>query len=98
MVRCFAEDGSEFRDYRFDRLPLAEGLRRGLARAFSRRTAPGAGLASLESTHHAYRQAVVIRRCYLSCLAWPPRELAHLVPEHLDGFSTAGAGQGDGWP
>ncbi|KUN90428.1 hypothetical protein [Streptomyces caeruleatus] len=85
VVRCIAEDGSAFSDYRFGDLPVAEGLRQSLAEAFNRRTAPGAGLASLESMTRAYRAAVVFAR-YLSTLAWPPTEVSHLLPEHLDGF------------
>ncbi|MER7959903.1 hypothetical protein [Streptomyces sp. NPDC096030] len=85
VVRCFAEDGSGSRDYPFADLPVAPGLRRGLAEAFDRRTAPGAGLTSLDSTNNAYRAALGFAR-YLSALAWPPTELAHLLPEHLDGF------------
>lgn len=85
VVRCFAEDGSDSSDYHFDGLPVDARLRQGLAEAFSRRTASGAGLKSLESTDHAYRAAVGFTR-YLATLAWPPTEAAHLVPEHLDGF------------
>ncbi|MGX1972513.1 hypothetical protein [Streptomyces kronopolitis] len=85
VVRCFAEGGSQSRDYYFGGLPVAPQLQQQLAAAFSRRTAPGAGLTSLASTRLAYRSA---RRFadYLSTLAWPPTELAHVVPEHLDGY------------
>ncbi|GAA3205264.1 hypothetical protein GCM10010451_64790 [Streptomyces virens] len=85
VVRCFAEDGSASRDFHFDALPVAPGLRQGLAMAFRRRTAPGAGLTSLDSMLSAYRPAVAFAR-YLSTLAWPPTEPAHLLPEHLDGY------------
>ncbi|MER5889676.1 hypothetical protein ABT160_38115 [Streptomyces sp. NPDC001941] len=98
VVRCFAEDGTESRDYRFDVLHVAPELQQGLAEAFARRTAPGAGLTSLESTDKAHRTAVLFSR-YLATLAWPPRQITHLVPEHLDGFldsrkdRTLGAGE-----
>ncbi|MFJ9707943.1 hypothetical protein [Streptomyces sp. NPDC101234] len=88
VVRCFAEDGSASRDYHFDVLQVAPELRQGLAEAFARRTAPGAGLTSLESTNVAHRAAVLFSR-YLAGLAWPPRQMAHLVPEHLEGFLDA---------
>lgn len=85
VVRCFAEDGSASRDFGFHALPVAVGLRQGLARAFERRTAAGAGLTSLDSMLSAYRAAVGFSR-FLSTLAWPPTELAHLLPEHVDGY------------
>ncbi|MCX5203923.1 hypothetical protein OG897_21010 [Streptomyces sp. NBC_00237] len=85
VVRCFAEDGTESRDYPFDGLLVAPGLRQGLAEAFSRRTAPGSGLTSLHSTDKPYKAARFFTR-YLATLAWPPTELVHLQPAHLDGF------------
>ncbi|WP_079077914.1 hypothetical protein [Streptomyces sp. CdTB01] len=85
IVRVFAEDGSDSSDYPFAGLPVAPGLRQGLAEAFSRRTAPGAGLTSLESVDKPYRAIRAFTR-YLSTLAWPPTEIGHLLPEHLDGF------------
>lgn len=85
VVRAFAEDGSGHRDYDFGELPVAVGLRTGLARAFSNRVAPGAGLTSLYSMDKVYGVALMFVR-HLSKLAWSPTEMTHLAPEHLDGF------------
>lgn len=85
LVRVFAQDGSAYRDYGFETLEVAEGIRFGLATAFARRTAPGAGFTRLPSATSTYRSVVQFSR-YLAQLAWPPTEMAHLMPEHLDGF------------
>ena len=71
VVRCFDEQEREHKDYDFTGLPVAEGLRRGLAAAFARRTAPGAGLTSLESFDKPYFAATQFTR-YLATLPWPP--------------------------
>lgn len=98
VVRCFAEDGSASRDYPFDVLPVAPELQQSLAEAFARRTAPGAGLGSLESMTKSHQKAMFFSR-YLATLAWPPTQISHLVPEHLDGFldsrkdKVSGAGE-----
>jgi hypothetical protein len=85
VVRCFDEQERKHKDYDFTGLPVAEGLRRGLAAAFERRTAPGAGLTSLESFDKPYFAAAQFTR-YLARLPWPPAQLADLAPAHLDGF------------
>lgn len=85
MVRCFDEQERKHKDYDFTGLPVAEGLRHGLAAAFERRTAPGAGLTSLESFDKPYFAAAQFTR-YLATLPWPPALLADLAPEHLNGF------------
>ena len=85
VVRCFDEQERKHKDYDFTRLPVAEGLRRGLAAAFERRTAPGAGLTSLESFDKPYFAAAQFTR-YLATLPWPPARVADLAPAHLDGF------------
>jgi hypothetical protein len=85
VVRCFDEQERTHKDYDFTGPPLAEELRRGLAAAFERRTAPGAGLTSLESFNKPYFAACQFAR-YLATLPWPPARMADLAPEHLDGF------------
>ncbi|MCC9706159.1 hypothetical protein E4N62_13305 [Streptomyces sp. MNU76] len=84
-VRCFSQDGEDRRDYDFSRLRMAPGLRDALLAAFVKRTAPGAGLTSLQSVNKVHG-AVVRLDHYLETLAWPPTELAHLTAEHIDGF------------
>lgn len=88
VVRCFEEEDGEHRDFDFGRLPVAPGLQIGLAAAFAKRTAPGGGLTALYGMGKPWRSAVLFCR-YLSTLAWPPTEMVHLVPEHLDGFYEA---------
>jgi hypothetical protein len=90
-VRCFDEQERTPKDYDFAGLPVAEELRRGLAEAFARRTAPGAGLTSLESFDKPYFAAVRFAR-YLATLPWPPARAADLAPEHLDGFYESRSG------
>ena len=85
VVRCFDEQERKHKDYDFTGPPSAEELRRGLAAAFERRTAPGAGLTSLESFDKPYFAACQFAR-YLAALPWPPARMADLTPEHLDGF------------
>ncbi|MEV0536202.1 hypothetical protein [Kitasatospora sp. NPDC050463] len=85
VVRCFSQDGEEWKDYDFSRLGVAETLREALMGAFVKRTAPGAGRTSLESFGKIYSAVVVFDR-YLAALAWPPTQASHLAPEHYDGF------------
>ncbi|MFF1844220.1 hypothetical protein ACFVW9_21120 [Streptomyces sp. NPDC058217] len=85
VVRCFSQDGNEFADYDLSVLTMATGLRDALTAAFVKRTAPGAGLTSLHSTEKNYWSLVQFDR-YLRTLPWPPREVSHLTPEHIDGF------------
>ncbi|WP_331748718.1 hypothetical protein OIA45_47670 (plasmid) [Streptomyces chartreusis] len=85
VVRCFSQDGEDRRDYDFSRLHMAPGLRDALLAAFVKRTAPGAGLTSLQSVNKVHGAVVRLDR-YLETLAWPPTELAHLKAEHIDGF------------
>lgn len=85
MVRCFDEQERTHKDYDFTGPPVGEELRRGLAAAFERRTAPGAGLTSLESFDKPYFAACQFAR-YLATLPWPPARMADLAPEHVDGF------------
>jgi hypothetical protein len=85
VVRCFEEETAEQRDFDLTRLSLAPGLLAGLAEAFARRVAPGAGPTRMSSFEHVDRVLSVFAR-YVATLAWPPREVAQLTPEHLDGF------------
>ncbi|MFJ7625945.1 hypothetical protein ACIQZN_05570 [Streptomyces sp. NPDC097595] len=85
MVRCFSQNGDEFADYDLSVLTMAPGLKDALTAAFVKRTAPGAGLTSLHSTEKNYWSLVQFDR-YLRTLPWPPREVSHLTPGHIDGF------------
>ncbi len=85
VVRCFEEETGQSRDFDFAGMPLAPGLMIGLAEAFARRTAPGSGATRMRSFERAH--VVLLRFAeYVATLAWPPREVAHLAPEHVDGF------------
>ncbi|MER6282464.1 hypothetical protein [Streptomyces sviceus] len=85
MVRCFSADGSESEDYDFTPLTMPAGLRDELVAAFTKRTAPGAGLTSLYSTNHVFKTVRNLDR-YLATLPWPPRQLAQMTVEQFDGF------------
>ncbi len=85
MVRVFSQDGQEWQDFDFSALVMAPSLRDVLVDAFVRRTAPGAGLASLRSVQQVHSTVVWLDR-YLATLAWPPTALSQLTPEHIDGF------------
>lgn len=85
VVRCFSQDGQEWKDYGFSQLGTAEALRDALMAAFAVRTAPGAGRTSLESIDKVHRAVVLFDR-YLTALSWPPKQASHLTPEHFDGF------------
>lgn len=63
--------------------------------AFVKRTAPGAGLTSLSSMHRVYK-VLKLFDGYLITLPWPPREIAHLAPEHIDGFCVSREHLGSG--
>jgi hypothetical protein len=77
-------------DFDFARLPVAVELQHGLASAFARRTAPGAGLNSLHSVHGNFRVVRAFAE-YLATLMHPPVRLCDLAPDHLDGFYTSRA-------
>ncbi|WP_369035482.1 hypothetical protein [Streptomyces adonidis] len=64
---------------------MAPTLRDALVAAFVKRTAPGAGLTSVDSFEKVHRSVVLFDR-YLATLPWPPRELSQVTPEHFDGF------------
>ncbi|WP_433858471.1 hypothetical protein [Streptomyces kronopolitis] len=85
VVRCFSEDGKQHREYNFSALTMEGPLRDSLVAAFVRRTAPGAGLTSVDSFNKVHRALVHFDR-YLATLPWPPRELSQITPEHFDGF------------
>jgi hypothetical protein len=85
VVRCYSQGGDEYEDYDFTGLKAPDGLRDALVSGFVARTAPGAGLTSVDSFTHVYRALIHLDR-YLAGLRWPPREAAHLTPEHFDGF------------
>ncbi|MCY0927899.1 hypothetical protein OTB20_17095 [Streptomyces sp. H27-H1] len=85
VVRCFSQDGEECKDYDFSSLTMAAGLRDALVAAFVKRTAPGAGLTSLESMNKS-RRAVFLFDRYVSTLSWPPTAMVHVMPEHIDGM------------
>ncbi|MEU3175416.1 hypothetical protein [Streptomyces sp. NPDC007000] len=88
VVRVFAQDGGRYYDCRFAAFPGPESLRVALAEAFARRTAPGAGVASLHTAQRIYRCVGIFCR-YLATLAWPPQQISDLLPEHLDGMLTS---------
>jgi hypothetical protein len=85
VVRCYSQDGSQQRDFSFAELPGPEGIRRTLAQAFARRTAPATKLTSITSMGLVFLPA---RRftCYLAQLAEPPAAISGLTPGHIDGF------------
>lgn len=84
-MRCFSQDGAGFQDYDFSRLTMAAEFREELVAAFVKRTAPGAGLTSINSTNGVFQLVRHFDR-YLATLTWPPRKLAHMTVEHFDGF------------
>ncbi|NKY29914.1 hypothetical protein HGB38_27435 [Nocardia gamkensis] len=85
MVRCFAQEGSEHKDFDFTGLPVAAGMQREMAVAFARRTAPGSRLTSMHSIRAVF-QAITTFATYLANLPAPPRLIDDLVPGHIDGF------------
>lgn len=84
VVRCFAQAGTH-KDFDFTGLPVAAGLRRGLAAAFERRTAPGRGLTTIKSYWQVFKSIQVFAD-YLATLPGAPRSLGELAPRHIDGF------------
>jgi hypothetical protein len=87
VVRCFAQKGGAIRDFDFARLPVSADLQHGLAAAFARRTAPGAGLNSVHSLDANFRVVRTFAE-YLATLSRPPVRVSDLSPHHLDGFYT----------
>ncbi|MET7774138.1 hypothetical protein [Nocardia sp. NPDC005366] len=85
VVRCFNQDGDRRRDFDFARLPGNDDIRRALAAAFAARTAPGAGLTSMNSMLNLFVCVRLFAR-YLEGLARPLARLPDLTPEHIDGF------------
>ncbi|MGD0606601.1 MAG: hypothetical protein ABSA53_23835 [Streptosporangiaceae bacterium] len=85
VVRCYSQDGSQQRDFSFAELPGPEAIRRTLAQAFARRTAPATRLNSIDSMCAVFLAA---RRftSYLAQLAAPPVTVSELMPGHIDGF------------
>ncbi|MFL5342550.1 MAG: hypothetical protein ACJ8F7_20580, partial [Gemmataceae bacterium] len=92
VVRCFAQDGGEHRDFDFGVMAVDAELRREMAAAFARRTATGAGLTALVSMAGIFRSAGHFAD-WLAGLAWPPKRVAELMPEHIDGFQEHRAAQ-----
>lgn len=95
IVRCFSEDGEASHDYDVSVLRVESPLREALVAAFVKRTAPGAGLTSLGSMRRVYK-ALKLFDGYLTDLPWPPREISHLTPEHIDGFCASREHLGSG--
>ncbi|MGY1943920.1 hypothetical protein [Nocardia asiatica] len=85
VVRCFNQDGNLRRDFDFARLPGSDEVRRALARAFAARTAPGAGLTSMNSMLNLFVCVRLFAR-YLDSLARPLSQLPDLTPQHIDEF------------
>ncbi|MGH3847576.1 MAG: hypothetical protein ACRDS0_40100, partial [Pseudonocardiaceae bacterium] len=85
LVRCFSQDGRVHHDYDFSGFIMNTRLRDAVVAAFAKRTAPGAGLTSLQSVDKVYAAAVHFDR-YLAGLARPPTEPAQLTREHYNGF------------
>lgn len=86
-VRCFADGGTEPKDFDCTRLPVSPALQRVFAAGFAKRTAPGSTLRSMESIGDAFRS---MRRFtqYLATLPRPPVNKSGLRPRHLDGFEA----------
>jgi hypothetical protein len=87
IVRCFAQKGSAVQDFDFSQLAAAPDIQRGLAIAFARRTAPGAGLNALESMRSSFRVARQFTQ-YLTTGSCPPVMLSDVTPDHIDGFQA----------
>src|SRR5262249_19511919 len=85
VVRCFSDGGEGGRDFGGSGVSTAAPLRSALVAAFVKRTAPGSGATALTTVDKTYRALVHFDR-YLCGLRWPPREPAHITPEHFDGF------------
>lgn len=85
VVRCFSQDGKEQRDFDFADLTVSPQLQAALAGAFAQRVAPKKGLTRLSAVAKPFW---VSRRFsqYLAQLSWPPTQVEHLAPEHVDGF------------
>ncbi|MFE9328197.1 hypothetical protein ACIHDR_43580 [Nocardia sp. NPDC052278] len=54
VVRCFAQDGSEHKDFDFARLPMAPAMQQELAVAFARRTAGGSRMTAISSMQSVF--------------------------------------------
>lgn len=87
VVRCFSKDGKQRRDFNFAELTTSPALQTALAAAFARRTGPNTRLTVLLSMNNIFRISRNFSY-YLAQLAWPPTEVEHLTPEHIDGFFT----------
>ncbi|ORL76876.1 hypothetical protein [Prescottella equi] len=85
MVRCFSQDGKKRRDFDFAELTVSPQLQAALAVAFAQRTGPKSGLTRLSSMNTPFRVSRNFSN-YLAQLAWPPTQVEHVAPEHLDGF------------
>lgn len=85
VVRRYSQDGSQRRDFSFAELPAPEAIRRTLAQAFARRTAPATKLTSITSMGLVFLAA---RRFtfYLAQLTEPPATVSGLTRGHIDGF------------
>ncbi|MFG1930846.1 hypothetical protein ACGFK1_09345 [Mycobacterium sp. NPDC048908] len=68
-------------------LAAAPDVQRGLAIAFARPTAPGAGLNALESMRSSFRVARQFTQ-YLATVSCPPVMLSDVTPDHIDGFQA----------
>jgi hypothetical protein len=96
VVRCYSQDGSQQRDYSFAELPSSEAIRRALAVAFARRTAPATKLTSIVSMDNVFWAARNFT-FYLAQLPVPPATVQELAPAHIDGFQ-AWRSQRSRWP
>lgn len=86
-VRCYSQDGGQQRDYSFAELPSSEAIRRALAVAFARRTAPATKLTSIVSMGNVFWAARNFT-FYLAQLPVPPATVQELTPAHIDGFQA----------
>jgi hypothetical protein len=85
VVRCYDQDGTLQRDFDFAGFAVAPEIRSGLAVAFARRTAAGAGLTSMISMSQLF-VTVRLFAGYLAGLAEPVVRMSELGPSHIDGF------------
>lgn len=80
-VRCYSQDGERRRDFDLSVLALPTGLRDAMVA----RTAPGAGLTSMESFVKVYLTLRHFDR-YLQGLDTTPQQPDQVGPKHFDGF------------
>ncbi|MEU4814913.1 hypothetical protein AB0G03_04600 [Micromonospora aurantiaca] len=85
IIRCYSQNGEDRRDFDLSELALPSSVREALIAALAARTAPGAGLTSMNCFVRAH---LTLRNFdhYLAGLEVIPQEPAQITPEHFDGF------------